>query len=108
MLTFKATGKLKILLGSTAMKGNAVKDEFALLLDAVFTARIKALPNASRPFTPEDESRESQNYFEGFDDIDFATIKDVPGDVRVSDVLEKDRIFCQVCLKVILFISMLT
>ncbi len=104
----RATGKLKSILGAAAMKSSAVKDEFALLLDTVFTARIKALPNAPRPFTPEEDSQESQNYFDGFDDIDFAAINDAPGDVQVSDVLEKDRIFCQVRLKVVLSFSTLT
>jgi hypothetical protein len=92
----RITGKLKSILGAAAMKSSIVKDEFALLLDTIFTARIKALPNAPRPFTPEEDSQESQNYFGGFDDIDFAAINDTPGDVQVSDVLEKDRIFCQV------------
>jgi len=102
----RASGKLKPILGAAAMKSSVVKDEFALLLDTVFTARIKALPNAPRPFTPEEDSQESQNYFDSFDDIDFAAINDAPGEV--SDVLEKDHIFCQVRLKAVLSFSTLT
>ncbi len=78
------------------MRSDALKNDFALLLDKVFTARSKALPSTARPFTPEEDSEESQNYFDSFDDIDFSTLDDLPGAAQPSDISEKDRIFRQV------------
>ena len=91
------------------MKSDPLKNHFALLLDKVFTARSKALPRTARPFTPEEESEESQNYFDGFDDIDFSAIDDLPGAAQTSDISEKDRILRQVHLPLYLtFFSILT
>jgi hypothetical protein len=73
------------------MKTDTLREEFAHLLDIIFAARTKVLPKPARPFTPEEINEESQNYFEGFDDIDFAAIDD-----HAADILEKDRIFRQV------------
>ena len=91
------------------MKSDALKNEFAVLLDKVFTARSKALPRTARPFTPEEESEESQNYFDGFDDIDFSAIDDIPSAAQTSDISEKDRMLRQVHLLLNLtFFSKLT
>jgi hypothetical protein len=78
------------------MKTDTLREEFAQLLDVIFVARTRVLPKPARPFTPEEINEESQNYFEGFDDIDFAAIDDLPGNDHAADILEKDRIFRQV------------
>jgi len=62
----------------------------------IFASRTRVLPKPARPFTPEEINEESQNYFEGFDDIDFAAIGDLPGNDHAADILEKDRTFRQV------------
>ena len=78
------------------MKTDTLREEFAHLLDVIFAARTRVLPKPSRPFAPEEINEESQNYFEGFDDIDFAAIDDLPGSDHATDILEKDRLFRQV------------
>lgn len=78
------------------MKSDTLREEFALLMDTIFAARAKVLPKPTRPFSPEEINEESQNYFEGFDDFDFAAIGDLPGNDHAANILEKDRIFRQV------------
>ena len=78
------------------MKTDTLREEFAHLLDVIFAARTRVLPKPSRPFTFEEINEESQNYFEGFDDIDFTAIDNLPGNDHATDILEKDRLFRQV------------
>jgi hypothetical protein len=90
-------GKLKSILGSSVLKTDTLREEFAQFLDVIFFARTRVLPKPARPFAPEETNEESQNYFEGFNDIDFAAIDfDGPGNDHAAGILEKDRIFRQV------------
>jgi len=95
-ILIKLAGKIKYILASPVLKTDTLREEFARLLDVIFAARTVVLPKPARPFTPEETNEESQNYFEGFDDIDFAAIGDLPGNDHAADILEKDRIFRQV------------